>query len=383
MIINPVSTKKENGKVRVESLIEYAGKKEVLWYAVEEKYEQYLTTNRLDAFLVGSLLLGMRTGEDIVVRGAISEKLYYNLKNYYMSMVSCILPFAKHVNVAVEMLDNGYDSECLNAVVTGFSGGIDSFCTISDHLSGEVPPGYRITHFLFNNVGAFTDRLFCKRYELVKPFARELGLEFVTVDSNLNQVLQLDFDKTHEPRNMSCVLLLQKLFGKYYYASAYSYRDARIGGADDMAYADAAAMHLLSTESLECISSGGQYSRTEKTRRVAKLESARRFLNVCTSPVSDVNCSTCWKCCRTLFTLELLGELEKFDAVFDLEKWRRVKRWYIADTVLNFKKRKDPLTLEVRQLAEDVGYRFSVYERLFSLLVSVVPGSVYRRIRNT
>ncbi|MFN3591697.1 MAG: hypothetical protein ACK4TG_05875 [Thermaurantiacus sp.] len=35
------------------------------------------------------------------------------------------------------------------------------------------------------------------------------------------------------------------------------------------------------------------------------------------------------KCIRTLFALEILGRVEQFAEVFDLDAWRRVRGWAI------------------------------------------------------
>lgn len=99
----------------------------------------------------------------------------------------------------------------------------------------------------------------------------------------------------------------------------------------DVARLDPLAFHLFSTEGLDCISTGGQMSRVEKTRRIADFEPSYRFLNVCVDPAYEGrNCSVCFKCCRTLMTLELLGVSERYSDVFDLEKFRRVRNRYLA-----------------------------------------------------
>jgi hypothetical protein len=70
----------------LQSNIEYGRKQEKLWYSVDRKYGQYLTSEKVDAFVVGILPLAMELGEDITVKGTISEKLYHNLTNYYINI---------------------------------------------------------------------------------------------------------------------------------------------------------------------------------------------------------------------------------------------------------------------------------------------------------
>jgi hypothetical protein len=46
--------------------------------------------------------------------------------------------------------------------------------------------------------------------------------------------------------------------------------------------------------------------------------------------VSDAhNCSVCFKCARTLLTLELLGHLTSFNKVFD-RQYSRIREGYVA-----------------------------------------------------
>ena len=141
----------------------------------------------------------------------------------------------------------------------------------------------------------------------------------------------MGFQKTHVFRNLSAILLLQGLFGKYFYASAYHHKDCHFRETYDLAYTDPAAVHLLSTETLRSISTGCQYTRVEKTAKVTDWAVAQRYLNVCVNAdARGRNCSRCEKCCRTLLTLELLGKLELLRGVFDIEKYRTVRAAFLS-----------------------------------------------------
>jgi hypothetical protein len=361
MEINPVEMTTANGTVRVESSIVSGAGSRTLWFDLDTVHERYIVTDRLDAFLVGSMLLAMQEGEDLVVKGAVSEKLLYNLRNYYVPMLVLQIPALKPIRI---FADAAPPALIARGVATGFSAGVDSFCALYDHFFADVPSSFKLTHLVFNNVGSHgykehgrARRLFRARYALVRGYAGEIGLDLIGIDSNVSELLMMNFQQTHVPRNVAPALLLQRLLGKYYYASGYRYQDAFIGATHDLAYSDAASVHLLSTETLDCISSGSQYSRVEKTARVAAIPGAERWLNVCVRSDGDgTNCSTCWKCCRTLFTLEVLGELARFAQAFDLESWARVRSGYIRSTILGDVG--DPFVREIREHCDKVGYRF-------------------------
>ena len=173
----------------------------------------------------------------------------------------------------------------------------------------------------------------------------------------------MDFEQTHTPRNVSGVLILQKLFGKYLYASTFKYEECFVGPSYDMAYSDPFAVHLLSSETLECLSTGSQYSRVEKTARVAEMEPSFRYLDICAASHTG-NCSICWKCARTLLTFEILGKLDLYNRMFDLKAYDQIRNRYIVGILRS----KDPLLREVVQLAKEKNFCFNSFHKVVSLL---------------
>ena len=151
IIHQPEVVKTENG-VRLQSLFEVDGKEDVLWYEVDEKYEEYFTPERADAFVVGLFLLAYKEGHDIKVQAPLSEKLYYTLNRYLLPLIAEIRGIKSikvHCsNIVSKLLPNK------GAVGTGLSCGIDSFSTIVDHIKEDCPEDYKITHFTFFNVGS-------------------------------------------------------------------------------------------------------------------------------------------------------------------------------------------------------------------------------------
>jgi hypothetical protein len=388
MIIEPPEVIEDGDNTTIRTNIEYAGKKERLWYSVDKKYGQYLTSERLDGFVVGLLPLAMELREDITVKGLMSEKLYYNLMNYYMAIYQLAVPTLTAIKIYPQKLTNSrIISE--EAVGTGFSGGVDSFYTISRHLlDKDIPSKYKITCLVFSNVGGHQPSgeneksidLFESRYEMLKSFPQDMGLDYIKIDSNLSDIVKMAFYKNFQLSYLSSPLLLQKLFGKYYFASGFSYKDSHVCNVKDIAYTDSAAVHLLSTESLDIISSGGEVSRIEKTRAITCSGIAKHRLNVCQMPHDDgKNCSICVKCNRTLITLELLGCVDQYSDVFDLKKWRSVRNMYIIDKIL--RKSDDSLINEIKDYAKLAKYKFSSSQKLAALILNVTPGPIYRTLK--
>lgn len=365
-----ISQEKEDVKISVSIESGRLGFKE-LWFSTPKMYETCLCKSRMDGFLIGMLFPAMQYGEDIHVRGCISEKLLFNLNNYVVPLLLTFSPSCKHIKITAD--ETSAERFDCNGVGTGFSGGVDSFCTIYDRLELESSPDYKINSLLFLNVGSHSwgdqkdfesaKNKFQERYNYLRKFTDEVGIDFITLDSNLHAFHPWGHQKTHTLTSAAGVLMLQSYYSKYYYASsglsyndlllnAIRYKDVSVG-----AYCDPILLPLLSTESLELIPDGTQYTRTEKMLHIIDYEPVRRYLNVCvSSDDSHENCSVCSKCCRTLMTLSSVGKLDQFSHLFDIEKYqKKAERRYICEQMLV--SNKDPYARQSIELARQHGVK--------------------------
>ncbi|WML47801.1 hypothetical protein RCG23_21105 [Neobacillus sp. PS3-34] len=362
-IQQPEIVKTKSG-VRMQAVFSLDGNDEILWYEVDEKYQNYLAVERADSFLVGLFLLALKKGCDINVLAPVSERLFYTLKTYLLPLLIDIGGYKPIKiscdNITTESLPN------TGAVGTGLSCGIDSFSTIFNHIGDDCPEDYRITHFTFFNVGSNGSlggekarNLFKKRVELVKPCASELGKELITIDSNISEILELGFYETHTYRNISACLVLQKLFKVYYYSSSYSLKYFELKP-DSCGHFDIFNMSMLSTENISFFSTCPYLTRVEKTRIVSEFKTAYKFLNVCLR--DGENCGECEKCVRTLFTLELFGKLKEFSSVFNLNNYYRKKLNYIAKVIAY--QNKNEYMKEIYDEIVDRNFKIPVYSKV-------------------
>lgn len=352
-----------------------------LWYSYPNKYAHIVDREYLDGFLVALLHVAMLQKEHIELLGPVSEKLYYNLSNYYLPSVSLISPLLDIVDINPCELYDGHGGNSGNGVITGFSGGFDSFCALHDHYFSDVPQNYRITHLMYNNFHAHDARVnkfYGEKYERLLPFAKEHNLEFIKIDSNLAQFTSvMDYRLVHSPSNVSALLGIKSRFSKYVFASGVHYSDCSFGETQEMMFTDPFTVHLLSTETLECISSGCQYSRAEKIKIVSQLEPSYRYLDVCASTHHITNCSKCWKCLRTLFTLEILQMLDLYKSVFDLDRYWKERTKYLIWNLQN----DEPFMRENRKLARDSSHRIGRAIFGLSLIISLLRRLVLRLMR--
>ncbi|AUT01633.1 hypothetical protein CLI64_15260 [Nostoc sp. CENA543] len=371
MKINKPEVVQQDNYIFYRVNIDFSDGNKTLWYAVDEEYAN-LVSDRADAALVALLIPAMARGEDIYISGTISEKLYYNLSSRYQKILQIILPSLRLVNVYPS--DVQVASLRADGVATGFSAGIDSFSVLADHhYKQNVPPGFRVTHLLYNNVGSHgggAERLFRERYARLKPMVAErIQLPFIAVNSNLDSFYKgFNFRQTHTPRNASVALLLQRGIGRFMYASAYTYTDIYIGASNGMGYSDAVTLPLMSTEVLDAFSVDSEYTRVEKTIRVANIEDSYQTLDVCVHADRAYNCSTCFKCMRTLLTLEIAGSIEHYANIFDLKAYAQEREKYIAYKVLQSN---DPLIREIVSFAQERNFKFPLSSRLLRLKAQI------------
>ncbi len=368
---------KDNVRVSADYKLLNQNEKRTLWYSINKKYINYLASDTSDCFLLGLLIMAMKNHEDIYLEGTISEKLYYNLNNYIQTIINIQCPILKKVNIyPKEYKPMIYNA---NGVATGFSGGIDSFSVLADHYyTKEVPTHYQINTLIFNNIAdkeKITDKK--NHYKKLYNFAANKNIDFLFIDSNVYSVFDLPMQKSHQIRNISAILLLQKNISKYYYASGFPYIYGKIEESDQSAKADFSLLHLFSTENLEVISTGGQYTRTKKTEQISNIPETYTFLDVCTDyrRTDSINCGKCFKCLRTLATFEILGKLEDYRNVFNLENYQKYRKLYFAKVLSE----NGQYFKEILELAKRKNFKFPIKSILLSNKILMF---IYQLIRS-
>ena len=333
--------------------VSFQGRKDKCFYSVPKEYAGFADRESSNCFLVGLLYPAMRHGEDIVVEGTVSAKLLYNINEYLIPLMALCDDRLKRITVKAGSTDASYRTEA-KAVGTGFSAGIDSFVTIYEHFVRPNPEGFRLTHLFFFNVGAHgipkkegdlerIERQFRARYDKFRSYPDEVSLPFVQVNSDIHKFHTWGHLETATLATAPAVLFLGGGLRRYYIASSgHTYRQLWkfLGDGlrpDSIENLNMMILPWLCTESLDIIDDGNFLDRSHKTALIADYPPAKRHLNVCYGhDTLDTNCSVCPKCARTLLTLELLGKLDEFSSVFDVEKYRReVRTRFIAETIVN------------------------------------------------
>ena len=318
----------ETDRSRLQAVIDVDGESKTVWFEVEKKYGAYLCWERCDAFLIGLLHYAMVHNHDITCLAPLSEDLYYQLDTYLIDALcqgNC--DFFHRIKITADIAPN---LENAGAVGTGISCGIDSLHTIATHANTDFK-SHRITHLVLFNVGVFdsgteADELFKKRVARAEAFCSEYNFEFVKIDSNFMGAFVQDNLLVHTFRDVAFVYILQKLFAYYYYSSGHIFLDFSLhnSGKKDSARYDLFLLDMFSNSKLRFYSEGATKSRIEKTRIVANYEPSYKYLNICNN--EGDNCGKCEKCIRTLLILEILGKLDNYKKVLDIEGYKKNRK---------------------------------------------------------
>lgn len=326
-ILPPYITQADgSAKLNADILID--GIARTLWCETDAAYADYLLVERSDAFLCAILPFAMRARKDIECLAPVTEQFLHNLTEILIPQLC-----AHDDRLYAPKIIAAGDASILpsgNGVATGMSAGVDSFYTTS--LYYDTPyNSMKLTHlytgnYLYGNGNAI--------YERARHIADDLGLPIVCTGTNLNEALNLHHLYTHFFKTMFGVLSLRKLFRVYYYSSAedFSHFSLKNNATADTAIYELLLLYVFSCADFQVVTGGGKSERLEKTRAIADFGTARKYLNVCLDPkkfavnaISDHNCGKCGKCKRTMLMLDMLGSLDLFCEVFDVDEYRRTR----------------------------------------------------------
>lgn len=308
-----------------------------LWFAVPIELKDYLCKDRGDAFVVAMLWYAMVTGSDIESEAPMSEKMVFSIKRFLIPALCTAENGYRRINILGPTTSTPYPNA--GGVGTGMSCGIDSFYSLHVYSQESIPRPYRLTHLTYFNMGAIfhpnrskkkeyslkefyetTDRMSEEKRENARQVAEGSELPLVYVKSNLDKdYYRGAYGHTGVYRNCAMALSLQGLFSVYYNSSGGwpGYFDLTL--TEGSQHYEALLCTCLSTESLSFILSD-YVTRVEKTIAIADCKLAQKYLDVC---FCFNNCGRCSKCIRTLVTLDIIGKLDGFAGVFDIEQFKK------------------------------------------------------------
>lgn len=312
----------------------------------------------------------------------MSEKLYYQLTEFLIPSIAKNIGKYQKIKIISETTSEKLHSE--NAVGASVSGGVDSFYTLLKN-NDRKESSFNITHLTFFNAGASgavggdeSRARYKERVNWIREVALITNKKLLTVDTNFNEFLHQEHESTHTFRTLAIPLAMQKLFGKYFFASGFEYSKFAFLETDTASY-DLLSTRCISTESLSFFLSGGEASRLEKVQFISQFDIVKERLNVCIKETT--NCSRCDKCVRTILALYALGALDGFSKVFDTAYFYKHKHKYFGLMCAIANWRACPTAPEWQCIYEKLKKEVTVFDRLLGLgvrLYRILRRKIYK-----
>ncbi len=385
-----IYVRKECGKIYFCATTKINEQKQQLWFSTQERFEKYIALSNGDAFILFIFMYAVFENLEFKSKVPISKRLKFGL-------LEGLLPAFQEMGFKTNLEQFTFEQEDemmyleANAVGTAMSFGVDSFFTF---LQGGKSI-QKLNCLTLFNAGAFgqygsleATRLFENMKTKVDDFAVENKFEFVWVDTNLNDVFRMPFVQTHTFRNFACVLVLQKFFKTYYYASGININAFKLNKLDP-AYYDLLNSKVIKTNSLEFHISGLTENRMDKTKMISQSDITFDKLNVCLITPDNrnlkttnklQNCSKCFKCIRTMVSLDVIGKLKQYYKVFDLSIYRKNKNKYLAELMYKKYRANDVLAKEIFNEAKSQNYCIPFVVYFLVILRAFQP--IIRKLKN-
>lgn len=388
--LNRVYTEKSSNIIYFKADCNLNGREEVLWYSTSIENEKYISLTNADAFILVLFIYSIFNNKKLKSEAPISARLKYGLLEVLLPTFQMMGYKSIKEDFDFALEDDSIFPEA-KAVGTAMSFGVDSFHAYLDSQNTQYPVD---TLTLFN-AGAFgqyggveAERLFELMKSKVKDFAKKEGKEFLWVNTNLNEILKMKFVQTHTFRNFSCVLIFQKYFKKYYYASGLSINSFKLTDTDP-AYYDVLNSKAIGGNSLEFFISGLLTNRMRKTILISNNRVTFSELNVCLITPDNQsikinekvhNCSSCFKCIRTMASLDVIGQLENYRHVFDLDIYKKNKNKYFGELLYMKYRNGNVFSREIFEEAKKNKYQFSTSIYYFAIVRAIKP--IMKKIKN-
>lgn len=344
MIINQPKLNFDNGLAIYSADINFYNESHRIEFSVSDRYKDMITETS-DPLLIALLIPAMYIGEDIVIRGAVSKKLLYGIRSQTQDLLCTVIPGLKKINVhADNIVEN---KQITTSVLAGFSAGVDAYVTLNDYY---LYPKYdlKITHFLFNNL-TFKQEKVEKKFKRIKELSEYYKFPIIETSTNLHffysynkKIKNINFEQTHTLRNSAVAHFLGANGSKFLYSSTYHFSHVKVSPSEDLAIIDPILLPTISSDTVECISVGSEYTRLEKTLKITEIPTTFDYLDLCIGKDDNfINCGVCRKCKRALALFEVSNNLDKYKNIFNLQEWYKIRDSYLknlsAHTQLNDK----------------------------------------------
>lgn len=255
-----------------------------------------------DALLATSLLPAMSLGASLRIGAAMSPKLAASSADIQRILAGWWRDL-EVVDVQPESIEEAPRPDTTRGVACFFSGGVDSFYSVLDHLD-EIEALVFVHGFdLWRGQAAAGAGVLTR----LRQASAELGLPLLEIRTNIRRFSEsyVKWKVSHGSVLAAVGHCLRDRFRKVYVAATYGDSELHPWGTHPE------LDPLWSSESLEVAHDAHELTRFQKVSRLAESELAMRWLLVCNDSTDGANCGRCKKCLRTMVALRVVGGLER------------------------------------------------------------------------
>ena len=328
MKIHPANINESEGHFTLTYRFESATRPDLndaLWFRVPARFRDWVSAGP-EAAVASLVMLAMALGERIEVAEPMSAMTHYGISQCVDFFHLWLPGKLKRIDiVAPAYTGAAADAPVPHAVVSCFSGGVDSFHTVYDHLEGRAAnPEYALTHLFFAH--GFDIPVQLPVYEDIaaecETLAAGWNLGLVRLATNVRHLLDphVPWVTSHGTVLGGSALLLAGGIRAFVIPSTnrHSRLFAPCGS-------NPVTDPMLGTPSMQIVHYGSHRSRIEKIRDIAHRSEAQQYLRVCWQNAAGVrNCGACAKCLKVMMPLALEGMLERFTGFPPLPDWDRI-----------------------------------------------------------
>lgn len=295
---------------------------EALWFRFP-KTQRELVSDRCDGFLIAMLLLAMAYREDVLVRGAVSPRLLAGAEEYQRVFNLWFPNLFYPVQINCDSISPPDPVPVPASRVCAFSGGVDSFFSLMNHLDGKRQY-QNFTHLLFMHgfdIELGSEQPYRVLEQVYAHLSKSLGLRLLSGSTNFQEFgTRREWGLFHGTAVIGAAHVLGRTTDRFYVPASHCYNHLVPWGTDPR------IDYLLSSEALNIIHDGAAYTRVEKTKTIANWPLTFDNLRVCIYGEGLNNCSRCEKCVRTMVTLDMSGVLENYTTFQGPLRMGRVRR---------------------------------------------------------
>lgn len=315
MIVHAPEIETRDGMVRVVARLEYQTANLYLPDRLWVEFPSGQTPQpcgRADAFGPALLHLAMTLGESLDLRGVVCPRLIYGLQQYQEAFLVLYPGRLKRSEIKTTVVAPAAPPTEAPVVCQAFSGGVDSFYTLRNHLpEASSAHGLSVTHALLVHgfdVPLADETPFAEMTAAYRALLADLGVQLITARTNFREVTRpVNWEISHGAAVAFVAFALGPAIQSFLISSTQAYFELMPWGSDPR------FDYWLATQRTEFIHVGAHRSRTEKLVEIANWEPVQRGLRVCwDKPMGMKNCCRCSKCLRTMACLKSAGQLEHF-----------------------------------------------------------------------